>query len=88
MESLLAYTLTGIFTGAAYAIAGPLAMKDIPQGTATQVYVATHPSLAGVTGKYFSNCNVAATRRDGTDEATAKKLWAVTEEIVAKLPRT
>ncbi|MBX3228610.1 MAG: SDR family oxidoreductase [Labilithrix sp.] len=73
--------------GAFYAVAGPLALKSIPQGAATQVFVATHPSLEGVSGKYFSNCNVARPRRDGTDEATAKKLWTVTEEIVAKLPR-
>jgi len=76
--------LVGIF----YAVAKPLALKSVPQGAATQVYVATHPSLAGVSGKYFSNCNISRTRRDGTDEATAKRLWTVTEEIVSKLPRT
>jgi len=74
--------------GVFYAIAKPLALKSVPQGAATQVYVATHPSLDGVSGKYFSNCNVDRPRRDGTDEATAKRLWTVTEEIVAKLPRS
>ena len=51
-------------------------------------FVKDYESLDGVSGKYFSNCNVDRPRRDGTDEATAKRLWTVTEEIVAKLPRS
>jgi WW domain-containing oxidoreductase len=74
--------------GVFYALAKPLALKTIPQGAATQVYVATNPALAGVSGEYFSNCNVAEPRRNGTDEATAERLWQVTEDIVAKLPRS
>ena len=33
-------------------------MKSVEQGAATQCYVATHPSLAGKTGRYFSDCNI------------------------------
>lgn len=64
-------------------VVGALAMKTIPQGAATQVYVATHPSLAGVSGKYFADSNVATPRKDAEDAALAKKLWEVTEQIVA-----
>lgn len=77
------HRLVGVF----YAVAAPIALKTIPQGAATQVYVATNPALDGVSGEYFSNCNVARPRRDGTDDDTAERLWNVTEEIVAKLPR-
>jgi NAD(P)-dependent dehydrogenase (short-subunit alcohol dehydrogenase family) len=66
-------------------IANAVAMKTIPQGAATQCYVATHPSLARVSGEYFSHCNVAKSSRHGHDEAMGERLWAVTEEIVAGL---
>jgi NAD(P)-dependent dehydrogenase (short-subunit alcohol dehydrogenase family) len=68
-----------------FAIAGPLALKSIPQGAATQVYVATHPTLAAVTGRYFADCNLAPTRPDVTD-VLARRLWDVSETIVAGLP--
>ena len=64
---------------------GPLVLKSVPQGAATQVYVATSPTVAGLNGEYFSDCNVASPRRDGTDAATARKLWEVTEGIAAGL---
>lgn len=67
-------------------VAAAVAMKTVPQGAATQVFVATHPSVAGVSGTYFADCNVAAPRRDAGDPELARKLWQVSEEIVAKLP--
>lgn len=69
-----------------FGLMGPLALKSIPQGAATQVYVATHPSLAGVSGHYFADCNVAKARADGLDEAIAERLWVASEAIAAKLP--
>lgn len=71
--------------GAMVPIANAVAMKTIPQGAATQCYVATHPSLARVSGEYFSHCNVAKSSRHGQDEAMSERLWTVTEEIVAGL---
>jgi WW domain-containing oxidoreductase len=69
----------------AFSLVGPLALKSVPQGAATQTYVATHPSLAGVTGQYFADCNVARPRRDAEDPALAARLWEVTEGVVAAL---
>jgi WW domain-containing oxidoreductase len=69
----------------AFGLVGPLALKSVAQGAATQTYVATHPSLAGVTGQYFADCNVARPRRDAEDPALAARLWEVTEGIVAGL---
>jgi WW domain-containing oxidoreductase len=60
-----------------------LILKTIPQGAATQCYVAVHPSVAGVSGAYFADCNVAAPRADANDAALAKRLWDVSEKIVA-----
>lgn len=66
-------------------VAAAVAMKNMEQGAATQCYVATHPSLAGVTGEYFSDCNITKPSRHARNEAMAEKLWDVTEAIVAKL---
>jgi WW domain-containing oxidoreductase len=64
---------------------GPLFNKTIPQGAATEVYVATNPKLADVSGQYFADCNVAKNRVDADDPALAKRLWEVSEKIVAEL---
>lgn len=66
-------------------VAAAVAMKNMEQGAATQCYVATHPSLADVSGEYFSDCNITKPSRHARNEAMAEKLWEVTEAIVAKL---
>lgn len=66
-------------------IASALAFKTIPQGAATQCYVATHPSLREVSGEYFADCNVAKCSRHARDEAMGERLWEMTEETVAGL---
>jgi len=70
-----------------YSGLGPLFLKTVPQGAATEVYVATNPALDGVSGEYFADCNVAKPRRDTNDTALAQKLWEVSEKIVAGLPK-
>ncbi len=68
-----------------FGVFGSLFQKSVPQGTATEVYVAASPKAAGVTGKYWADVNVAKPRSDAEDAAVAKKLWDVSEGIVAKL---
>ena len=65
--------------------AGSLFMKNVAEGAATQCYVATHPAAATISGKYWVDSNVAEPRADGTDPATAVRLWTVTEELVSKI---
>jgi hypothetical protein len=72
-------------TAIAFGIAGPIAMKSIPEGAATQTYLAVSPKVAGVTGRYFSDCNEKAPRKDAEDPELAKRLWETTERIVAGL---
>ncbi len=67
---------------------GPLVLKTVPQGAATEVFVATHPSVKDTSGKYFADCNVASPRKDAEDAELAKKLWEVSEKIVNELPRS
>lgn len=68
-----------------FGVFGSLFQKSVPQGTATEVYVAASPKAAGVTGKYWADVNVAKPRSDAEDAGVAKKLWEVSEGIVAKL---
>lgn len=62
-----------------------LFMKSIPQGAATQVYVAAHPDAASISGEYFADCNVASPRKDALDAEMARALWQKSEQIVAGL---
>jgi WW domain-containing oxidoreductase len=66
-------------------IASPIALKSIPEGAATQVYVATRPELDGVSGEYFVDCNVAQPSARGKDAALAERLWQESERIVLQL---
>jgi len=70
----------------ALGLAGPLLLKSVAQGAATEVYVAVHPGAAAISGSYFADCNVAVPRKDADDPALAARLWAASEEIVAGLP--
>jgi len=45
------------FVGFLYNNAATLVQKDLAEGAATQVYVATSPLLEGVSGAYFEDCN-------------------------------
>lgn len=55
--------------------------KTVAEGAATQCYVATHPSLDGVSGQYFADCNPAEQSPHQTDEAMAARLWSVSAEL-------
>lgn len=67
------------------ALVKPLFLKTIPEGTATQVYVAVHPDAAEISGEYWADCNVAESSKHGQDEALAERLWEETEGIVARV---
>jgi WW domain-containing oxidoreductase len=58
--------------------------KTIPQGAATQCYLAAHPEVAGVTGQYFSDCRVAEPSPAARDDAVGERLWALSEQLVAR----
>ncbi|CAM9002783.1 unnamed protein product [Rhodiola kirilowii] len=61
---------------------GSKLLKTIPQAAATTCYVATHPRLANVSGKYFSDCNEASTSQIAANSSESKRLWAVSELMV------
>jgi NAD(P)-dependent dehydrogenase (short-subunit alcohol dehydrogenase family) len=68
-------------------------MKDIDQGAATSVWVATAPELNGIGGLYFEDCQQASPWDSANpikgvtgyslDAANADRLWDISEELIA-----
>ncbi|KAK1409844.1 hypothetical protein QVD17_36373 [Tagetes erecta] len=59
--------------------------KNVPQGAATSCYVALHPKLKGVSGKYFLDCNEYPTSNFATDPELANKLWDFSHNLVKSI---
>ncbi|EER91987.1 hypothetical protein BDA96_01G328600 [Sorghum bicolor] len=62
---------------------GRIMCRSAEQGAATTCYVAMHPQVKGLSGKYFANCNVASPSSQATDVELAKKLWQFSLETVS-----
>jgi NAD(P)-dependent dehydrogenase (short-subunit alcohol dehydrogenase family) len=60
---------------------GGFSFEPPAQGAATSCYLASHPSLARVTGLYFVDCNPAEPSALQKDPALAARLWQVSEEL-------
>jgi len=69
-------TLTGI-------LSWPIS-RSVEQGAATQCYVAASPTLEGVSGHYFADCNPARMSAHGQNPELASRLWTVSEELAAE----
>ncbi|MBA2662579.1 MAG: SDR family oxidoreductase [Bradymonadaceae bacterium] len=64
---------------------GPLFLKSVPEGAATQVWAAVHPDVARHNGEYLADCNVGKSTKNGADAEMARRLWEETERIVEQL---
>ncbi|BBH03501.1 NAD(P)-binding Rossmann-fold superfamily protein [Prunus dulcis] len=59
-------------------------VKALPQAAATTCYVATHPRLVDVSGKYFADCNETLPSKLGSNLSEAARLWSASEIMVSK----
>jgi len=73
----------GLVTNTVFFLATKL-LKTVPQAAATTCYAAVHPSLAGVSGRYFADCNEAAPSRLACSAEEASRLWSFSEGITAE----
>lgn len=67
-----------------FGIYADLFYKDIPQGAATSVYLASHPALQNVSGYFFADCNpVYASKPENNlyNQTMAARLWQLSEEL-------
>ncbi|TVP75028.1 MAG: SDR family oxidoreductase [Gemmatimonadales bacterium] len=67
-----------------FGLLGPIALKSVPQGAATQCYVAAHPGMTE-NGAYWADCNPAESTPEGQDMELAHKLRERTEEIIRQV---
>ena len=58
-------------------------LRTVEQGARTSVYLASSPEVEGVTGEYFANEKRSRPTRIAEDDAAAKRLWDLTEQIVS-----
>ena len=57
--------------------------RSVERGAATQCYVATSPTIAGVSGHYFADCNPARMSFHARNPELAARLWEVSEQLAA-----
>jgi retinol dehydrogenase 14 len=58
-------------------------LKSPARGASTSIHLASAPGLAQVSGKYFVNGKPRASSARSYDEAAARRLWEISEELVA-----
>ncbi|KAF7093148.1 hypothetical protein CFC21_095577 [Triticum aestivum] len=73
----------GLVTNTVFFLASKL-LKTVPQAAATTCYAAVHPAVAGVSGRYFADCNEAAPSRLACSAEEASRLWSFSEGITAE----
>ncbi|XP_038903124.1 short-chain dehydrogenase TIC 32 B, chloroplastic-like [Benincasa hispida] len=61
--------------------------KNVPQGASTTCYVALHPNLKGVSGKYFLDNNEKQPSSYARDKKLAKKLWDFSKDLISSMSK-
>jgi len=56
-------------------------MLSPEKGAETSIYLASSPEVEGVSGKYFIKCAEARSSPESYDQAKARRLWEVSEEM-------
>ena len=70
------------FFGGLFALAAPF-MLTPEKGARTQIWLASSPDVANVTGKYFAKCKERKPSARALDESSQKRLWDATEAIAS-----
>jgi NAD(P)-dependent dehydrogenase (short-subunit alcohol dehydrogenase family) len=77
--------LGGLYGWGIKYLAGPFAISP-ERGARTTIYLASSPEVGGVTGGYFYKCKPAVPSRVAQDDAATRRLWDVSEQLVASVP--
>jgi len=59
-------------------------MKSAQRGAATQALLAANPGVTGITGEFWSNCQIAKGNPLLEDGDLAKRLWDASNDILAR----
>jgi NAD(P)-dependent dehydrogenase (short-subunit alcohol dehydrogenase family) len=60
----------------------PLVARSPAQGAETSIYLASSPSVEGITGKYFQDSHMVTPAPQANDREVARKLWDMSAEMV------
>jgi NAD(P)-dependent dehydrogenase (short-subunit alcohol dehydrogenase family) len=71
------------FVGLVAKLAAPFLMSS-EEGAKTTIFLATDPSVAATTGRYFTKSRPKTPSREARNAAIAKRLWDATEELVGR----
>jgi NAD(P)-dependent dehydrogenase (short-subunit alcohol dehydrogenase family) len=63
-------------------VLGPAFMKSPAEGASTICYLAADERLAGVSGRYFIDCNPVAIGGNSENRELAARLWTVSSDLV------
>ena len=72
----------GKVIAALVSIFAPLVARSPAKGAETSIYLASSPSVEGITGKYFHDSHVIPAAPQATDMVVARKLWDVSAKMV------
>lgn len=70
----------GLLFNSFFAIMRPF-FKTPEQGAQTSIYLASSPDVAGVTGKYFSDCKPVRSNQESYNNEVAARLWQISAEM-------
>jgi NAD(P)-dependent dehydrogenase (short-subunit alcohol dehydrogenase family) len=79
--------MSGIMTAGFKLVARPFAISPA-RGARTTVYLASSPDVADVSGWYFSKSAPASTSKAAEDDDAARRLWEVSDQLVASAQPT
>lgn len=65
-------------------LAAPFAISPA-KGALTTIYVASSPEVEGATGGYYDKCKLASPTAVAQDDGAARRLWDVSEQLVASV---
>jgi hypothetical protein len=68
-------------------IVGRPFMISARRGAKTIVYLACSPDVDDVSGEYFVRRKPHTASKNGRDDAAARKLWDLSEELIAARPQ-
>ena len=66
-------------------VAKPIGAISPEEGAKTIIYLASSQDVAGVTGGYFFECKPSTPTAEARNDADAKRLWAVSQQIAEAL---
>ncbi|XP_055949854.1 retinol dehydrogenase 13-like [Argiope bruennichi] len=72
------------FSGWLYDMYGRLLFKSPMIGAQTTIYCAVEEKLANESGHYYCDCTVISASSKAQDDKLARKLWDVSEDLIAK----